>query len=115
MTITLLKSKIHRATITDSNLHYEGSIAIAPGLVERAGLCEYEKVLVANINNGNRFETYVIAGEEGRISLNGAAAHLGKPGDKVIIMAWAALDESERAAFAPKIILVGDDNRPKGE
>ncbi|MDR1613934.1 MAG: aspartate 1-decarboxylase [Planctomycetota bacterium] len=113
MRVTLLKSKLHRATVTDSSLHYEGSISIPPYLIELAGLFEYEKVLVANVNNGRRFETYVIRGEEGRIQLNGAAAHLGKPGDKVIIMAWTSVDSSECAAFKPKIVILGDANQPK--
>lgn len=115
MLVTLLKSKIHRATVTDSSLHYEGSISIPPSLIEKAGLFEYEKVLVANVNNGHRFETYVIVGDEGKIQLNGAAAHLGKPGDKVIIMAWTPVDSSECAAFKPKVVLLGDNNQPKDD
>ncbi len=113
MRITLMKSKLHRATITDASLHYEGSISLPPSLIELAGLREFEKVLVANINNGARFETYVITGEERQIKLNGAAAHLGKPGDKVIIMAWAAMEEEEAINFKPKVVLLGDDNMPK--
>ncbi len=113
MRITLLKSKIHRAVVTDVSLHYEGSISLPPRLIELAGLREFEKVLVANVANGNRFETYVIVGEDGEIRLNGAAAHLGKPGDKVIVMAWASLDEAECAGFKPKVVLVDEKNRPK--
>lgn len=113
MHVTLLKSKIHRATITDASLHYEGSITLPSALVEASGLHEYEKVLVANIENGNRFETYVILGGDGEICLNGAAAHLGKVGDKIIIMAWATVDASEAAAFHPKMVLVDDRNQIK--
>lgn len=113
MRITLLKSKIHRAVITDASLDYEGSISIAPDLIAAAGMREYEKVLVANLANGNRFETYVITGESGAICLNGAAARLGKPGDKVIIMAWALFDETECAGFKPRVVLVDEKNHIK--
>lgn len=113
MQITMLKCKIHRATITDADLHYEGSITLPRELVELAGLKVYEKVLVANVDNGNRFETYVILGEQGGICLNGAAAHLGKAGDKIIIMAWTQMDESEAQGFEPKVVHVDERNRPK--
>lgn len=113
MQVTILKSKIHRATITEVALHYEGSITLPRTLVEMAGMHLHEKVLVANVNNGNRFETYVILGEEGEICLNGAAAHLGAEGDKIIIMAWGRMDEAEAAAFTPRVVLVDDANRPK--
>ena len=115
MYVTLLKSKLHRATVTDASLHYEGSISIPPRLIELSGMMEFEKVLVANVNNGSRFETYVIVGEEGQICLNGAAAHLGKPGDKVIIMSFAQVDENEAAAFTPKVVLLDDHNQPKAK
>lgn len=113
MLITMLKSKIHRAVVTDADLHYEGSITICRELAELADMREFEKVLVANVDNGQRFETYVILGGKGEICLNGATAHLGKRGDKVIIMAWTTMAEAEAEAFAPRIVLVGDDNRPK--
>lgn len=113
MQATLLKGKIHRATITECSLHYEGSITLPKRLTKLAGMLEYEKVLVANIANGNRFETYIIHGKEGEVCLNGAAAHLGKPGDKVIVMAWALLDESECAGYQPMVVLVDDHNLPK--
>lgn len=113
MHVTLLKSKIHRATITECSLHYEGSITLPLNLTGPAGIVEFEKVLIANVANGNRFETYVIHGEEGEVCLNGAAAHLGKPGDKIIIMAWASLDEAECAGFRPRVVLVDDRNFPK--
>jgi len=113
MRVTLLKSKIHRATITEVSLHYEGSITLPRSLVDATGMHEFEKVLVANVANGNRFETYVIFGEEGEICLNGAAAHLGKPGDKVIIMAWANIEEAQAASFKPRVVLVDDNNMAK--
>jgi L-aspartate-alpha-decarboxylase len=113
MRVKLLKSKLHRATVTDASLHYEGSISIPPSLVKLAHMYEYERVLVANVNNGARFETYVILGDEGQICLNGAAAHLGKPGDKVIIMTWASMEEEEAKNHKPTVVLLGDDNTPK--
>ncbi|MCC8189885.1 MAG: aspartate 1-decarboxylase, partial [Planctomycetes bacterium] len=96
---------------TEVSLHYVGSITVPRSLADAAGLHEHEKVLVANVANGNRFDTYVIYGPEGEICLNGAAAHLGKPGDKVIIMAWADVEETEAAGFAPQVVLVDDTNR----
>ncbi|MDR3077224.1 MAG: aspartate 1-decarboxylase, partial [Planctomycetota bacterium] len=103
MRLTMLKSKIHRATVTGASLDYEGSVALPPSLMERSGLREFERVLVADVNNGGRFETYAIAGREGEVVLNGAAARLGAPGDKVIIMAWAELEEAELAGFRPRV------------
>ncbi len=113
MLVTLLKSKIHRATITDCSLHYEGSISLPANLTGPAGMYEHEKVLIANVANGHRFETYVIPGDEGEIRLNGAAAHLGKPGDKIIIMAWTTMEEEEAKNFHPKVVLVDNHNKPK--
>lgn len=113
MVVTLLKSKIHRAVVTDAQLHYEGSISIPKSLVEMANMHEYEKVLVANVDNGNRFETYIIFGGEGEICLNGAAAHLGREGDRVIIMTWAQMDEAEAKNFKPTVVLVDENNKPK--
>ncbi|MCC8179742.1 MAG: aspartate 1-decarboxylase [Planctomycetes bacterium] len=115
MLIKMLKSKIHRATITDVSLHYEGSITVPRSLAAKADLREFELVLVANVASGSRFETYVIYGDEGQICLNGAAAHLGKPGDKVIIMAWASMEPEEADGFQPKVVLVGDDNMAKSK
>ena len=111
MTRTMLKSKIHRATVTESDLDYEGSIAICPALAKAAGLAEYEKVLVANLANGHRFTTYVIRGRPRRICVNGAAARLACPGDEVIIMAFAQVEEAELAAFAPRLVRVDARNR----
>ena len=113
MLITLLKSKIHRAVVTDAQLHYEGSISIPESLVEMADMHEFEKVLVANVDNGNRFETYIIFGGEGEIRLNGAAAHLGQQGDRVIIMTWAQMEKDEAKNFKPTVVLVDENNRPK--
>lgn len=112
MMLRMLKGKIHRATVTDAHLDYEGSLSVDPTLMERAGLRVGEVVLVANVANGSRFETYLIEGGAGEICLNGAAAHLGKVGDKVIIMAFAWLDADEAESFRPSVVLVDDDNRP---
>ncbi|MES2856053.1 MAG: aspartate 1-decarboxylase, partial [Bdellovibrionota bacterium] len=95
MQITMLKCKIHRATVTDADLNYEGSVSIDPKLVEAAGLREFEKVEIYNCNNGQRFATYVIFGKDGEICLNGAAARLVHRGDLVIIAAYASMDEAE--------------------
>jgi aspartate 1-decarboxylase len=110
---TMCKSKIHRATVTDANLAYEGSITLDPVLMEAADLLEYEQVHVVNINNGARFETYVITGdrESGDVVLNGAAARLVQPGDKVIIMSYAVYDEAELQSFQPSLIFVDGANR----
>ena len=112
MKITLLKSKIHRAAVTGVDMGYEGSIVIDPLLMEEVGLRRYEKVLVANLNNGNRFETYAIEGKrgEGQIMLNGATAHLGKAGDRLTIFAFASIGEAEATQFSPKIIQLDKDN-----
>ena len=112
MYITLLKSKIHRATVTQSELNYVGSITIDKALMDAAGLVEYEKVQIADIDNGNRFETYVITGEEksGCICLNGAAAKCVDVGDKVIIMAYAQMATDEVENYQPKVVFVNDSN-----
>lgn len=109
---TMCKSKIHRATVTDADLAYEGSITLDPALMEAGDLLEYEQVHVVNINNGARFETYVITGERasGDVVLNGAAARLVQPGDKVIIMSYAAYDEAELEGFQPRLIFVDEAN-----
>lgn len=112
MNITLLKSKIHRAVITQADLDYVGSITIDTKLMREAGIVEYEKVQVADINNGNRFETYTIAGEEGSgiICVNGAAAHCVNVGDKIIIMAYADMTPEEAGKHKPEVIFVDDKN-----
>jgi aspartate 1-decarboxylase len=110
---TMCKSKIHRATVTGADLNYIGSITIDPELMEAADLLEFEQVSVVNVNNGARFETYVIPGERGRgeICLNGAAARLVHPGDKVIIISYAQYDEAEMEAYRPQFIFVDEQNR----
>ena len=109
---TFFKSKIHRAVITQAELHYEGSCTIDLDLMDAAGLLSYEQIAIVNINNGERFETYVIPGERGSktICLNGAAARKGQPGDRVIIISYALLREDEIEGFEPTIILVDETN-----
>lgn len=111
MNRTLLKSKIHRATVTDANLNYTGSIAIDPELVAAADLLPFEQVDIYNCNNGERFHTYVILGKPGEITLNGAAARLVQPGDLVIIASYAQYAPSEWAEHAPKLVFVDSANR----
>lgn len=115
MQLTMLKSKIHRAVITEANLNYVGSITIDEELMEKSGMIEYEKIQVVDIDNGNRFETYVIAGERnsGVICLNGAAARYVLPRDKVILMTYCLIDETETKNFKPTVIFVNDDNSIK--
>ena len=110
---TMCKSKIHRATVTGADLNYIGSITIDPELMEAADLLEFEQVSVVNVNNGARFETYVIPGErgQGEICLNGAAARLVHPGDKVIIISYAQYDEAEMETYRPQFIFVDEQNR----
>ncbi len=113
MTITMLKGKIHRVTVTQAELHYVGSITVDADLLDAAGILEYEAVQVVNIANGNRFMTYTIAGERGSgvICLNGAAARQAQPGDKVILMAYAQVSPEEAKDMRPQVVLVDDDNR----
>jgi len=113
MHIEVLKSKIHRATITGTDLHYEGSLTLDSLLLEAAQLVPFEKVDVVNINNGSRLQTYVIAGPagSGMVQLNGAAARWGAPGDLVIILTYASVDPSEAKAHKPRIVHVDERNR----
>ena len=113
MKIKLLKSKIHRATVTEADLDYVGSISIDQELLSAAGLYEYEKVHVLNITNGARLETYAISapGGSGEICINGAAAHLVSPKDKIIIVSYCSLDEAEAPAHRPVIVHVNDNNK----
>lgn len=113
MLVTLLKSKIHRATVTDSDLNYEGSIAIDTDLIKAAKLYEFEKVEIYNINNGERFSTYVIPGKKGEISLNGAAARLVHKGDLVIIASYGEFNEAEAANHKPVLVFVDAKNKRK--
>ncbi len=112
MQINILKSKIHRATVTDANIHYMGSITIDINLMERAGILPYEKVLVVSLESGERLETYAIKGKKGsgEICLNGAAARKILKDDKVIILAFALLDQNEADRFKPTVIQVGGRN-----
>jgi aspartate 1-decarboxylase len=111
---TMMKSKIHRATVTDADLTYEGSITIDKNLIEMADLLVNEKVEIYNCNNGARFSTYVIPGEQGQICLNGAAARHVHKGDVVIIVSYAQMETEEARNFEQKVILVDEDNKPKG-
>ena len=114
MQLTLLKGKIHRATITQCDLNYEGSISVDSALMERAGILPHEQVDVLNINNGERFTTYAIpaAVGSGTIGVNGAAARLAQKGDLVIIVAYARMEEAEAKSFSPRVLLVDANNRP---
>ncbi len=105
-----LRVKIHRATVTGSHLEYEGSITIDEALMREAGIKHFEQVAVSNLNNGERFDTYVIPGGKGEICLNGPTARKGLAGDKVIIFAYCYLDEKEAEGFEPRIIKVNDEN-----
>lgn len=113
MNIEMLEGKIHRATVTEANLDYVGSITVDISLLEESGIREYQKVQVVDVNNGNRIETYTIAGEKdsGVICLNGAAARLFSTGDKVIIMAYASYSEDDLKDYKPKVVFVDDDNK----
>lgn len=107
----MMKSKIHRATVTDANLNYVGSITIDRELMEAADLLENEQVHVLDIDNGARFETYVIPGAAGDMCLNGAAARLVQPGDKIIVVSYADYDEAELEEFTPSVVHVDEFNR----
>lgn len=114
----MMKSKIHRATVTDADVHYVGSITIDRDLMDAADLVEYEQVAVVDVDNGARLETYVIEGERGsgQICLNGAAAHLVHPGDRIIVISYADVEEAELAAgWSPRIVHVDTANRPISE
>ena len=113
MTLEMLKSKIHRATVTQAELNYVGSITIDESLMEASGIIEYEKVQIADVDNGARFETYVIAGEAGSgiICLNGAAARMVSAGDKVIIMSYARMTPEEVKDNPPKVVFVDEKNQ----
>ncbi|HAF66076.1 aspartate 1-decarboxylase [Duodenibacillus massiliensis] len=114
MLIEMLKGKIHRARVTQAELNYVGSVTIDRTLMDAAGILEYEKVQIADVDNGERLETYVIAGEAGSgvICLNGAAARCVSTGDKVIIMAYAQVTPEEAQSFKPKVVFVDEANRP---
>ena len=113
MNITMLKGKIHRATVVQAELNYVGSITVDPALMEAAGILEYEKVQIVDVENGSRFETYTIAGEEnsGMICLNGAAARQVQVVDHIIIMAYCEMTPEEAKSHRPKVVFVNDDNK----
>ncbi|MEK6773101.1 MAG: aspartate 1-decarboxylase [Bdellovibrionota bacterium] len=113
MNITLMKSKIHRATVTQADLSYEGSVSIDPKLIEAAGLFLNEKVDILNCNNGERFSTYVIEGRPQEVCLNGAAARLVQPGDVVIIVSYLTCDINEAKIHKPQVVFVDQQNRIK--
>ena len=115
MLITLCKSKIHRAVITQAELYYEGSLTVDTELLKASGILPYEKVQVVNVNNGERFETYIIPGKarSGVICLNGPAARLGSVGDEVIIISYAEFDEEEAKDYEPIVVLVDKQNKMK--
>ena len=115
MLIQKLKSKIHLATVTECHLNYNGSLGLDEDFMQLADLQEFEKVLVANVSNGKRFETYIIKEKKGskKVTLNGAAARLGQEGDKIIILSFCLLDEKESAFFKPSIVIMEETNIPK--
>src|SRR5215467_10156468 len=113
MQFNLLKSKIHRAAVTGGNVDYEGSLTIASDLMDEVGLVPYERILCSNMANGNRFETYAIEGRRGsgEIVLNGAAAHLGRKGDRLTIMSFTCVEKKKAKGWKPRVIVLGKDNR----
>ncbi len=113
MLVHLLKSKLHCAAVTAASVHYEGSLTIADDLIERAGLYPYERILCSNMANGARWETYVIQGKRGSgvIELNGAVAHLGKPGDRITIMAFTEVEEHQARGWKPKVLVLDEKNQ----
>lgn len=110
MRVTMLKSKIHRATVTDADLNYEGSVSIDPALCEAARLLPFERVEIYNCSNGSRFATYVIHGKPGEICLNGAAARMVHKGDLVIIAAYAEFEQAEAFEHKPQLVMVDAQN-----
>ena len=113
MTVTMLKSKIHRATVTQAELDYVGSITVDEDLLDAAGIKEYQLVQIVDVNNGNRFETYTIAGERGSgvMCLNGAAARCVSVHDKIILMAYAQMTPEEAKEYKPNVVFVDDENK----
>lgn len=113
---TFLKSKIHFATVTETALNYQGSLTVDADLMKAADMLPHEKVLVVNVNNGARFETYLIEGEpgSGAMCVNGAAARLAEPGDKIIVMTFCQLTDEEAARWQPRVVHVDEHNHPLG-
>jgi aspartate 1-decarboxylase len=117
MLVHLLKSKIHQARVTAANLDYEGSLTIDANLMDKVGMVPYERILCSNMANAERFETYAIPGERGigQIILNGAAAHLGKPGDRLTIMSFTEIELANAKLWKPRVIVLGENNAVVGE
>ena len=115
MKIKLLRTKIHNAVITESRIDYEGSLEVDKDLLDMVGILPYEKVLVANVENGERFETYIIEGERGskKFGLNGAAARLGSEGERIIVFSFGEMEREEAGKFKPKIIVMDEHNNVK--
>ena len=111
----MMKSKIHRATVTGAKLDYAGSISLDTALMKLADIREFEQVAVLDVDNGNRFETYAIAGDTGQVQRNGAAARLVEPGHRVIVITYADYDDTELAGFEPLIVKVDTENRPHSD
>ena len=107
----ILRAKIHIATVTESNLSYEGSITIDETIIKKAGILPYEQVMISNLNNGERFETYVIPGRKGEICLNGPTARKGIVGDKIIIFCYSYIEDSKLKGFKPKIVILDEENK----
>jgi aspartate 1-decarboxylase len=107
----MLRAKIHKATVTESNLSYEGSLTLDGVILKKAGILPYEQIMVSNLNNGERFVTYVIPGRKGEVCLNGPTARKGVVGDKIIIFCYSYVNDRNTKRFNPKIILLGDENK----
>jgi aspartate 1-decarboxylase len=107
----MLRVKIHKATVTESNLSYEGSLTLDREILKKSGILPYEQIMVSNLNNGERFETYVIPGRKGEVCLNGPTARKGVVGDKVIIFCYGYVEDRNTQGFNPRIILLGDKNK----
>jgi len=115
MTLTMFRAKLHRVTVTEADLYYEGSITLDSELLAASGLLPYERVQVVNVNNGARFETYIIPGEWGSriVCLNGPCARLAAKGDQVVVMAYADMTPDEASAHRPRVVLVDEHNNPR--
>lgn len=107
----LLRAKIHMATVTESNLAYEGSLTLDREILKKSGILPYEQIMVSNLNNGKRFETYVIPGKKGEVCLNGPTARKGVVGDKVVIFCYSYVEDRNSRGFNPRIIILGDKNK----
>ena len=110
----ILRAKIHIATVTESNLSYEGSITIDETIIKKAGILPYEQVMISNLNNGERFETYVMPGRKGEVCLNGPTARKGVVGDKIIIFCYSYVEDSKLKGFKPKIVILDENNKILG-